>query len=142
MAESDIRPIRERRPVVWTSFCPELGMYYYRNEQDMSVDPIVWKFTHDELLAHVEGLFQAGKSELSKELVVVCAWARSFAHLVVVLYTDGTFEARKPPPLPAEVVEDTAEMAEYVAKWKEQHPDSSSVSEAPGYGRPDPSTGV
>lgn len=132
----------ERRPVVWVSFCPELGMYYYRNEQDESVDPLVWKFTHDELLAHIEGLCEAGKSSLGKEIVAVCAWARAFAHLVVVLFTDGTFEARKSAPLPNEVVEDVKAMSQYVEQWKKSHPDMAKVEQAPEYGRPDqPSKG-
>jgi hypothetical protein len=129
-----------RRPVVWTSFCPEMGLYYYRNELDESSDPIVEKFTHDELLLHVEGLCRAGKPELGQEIVVVCAWARAFAHMVVVLFTDGTFEARKPAPLPVEVMEDVQAMSSYVEQWKKSHADPSTVETAPAYRLSDRST--
>jgi hypothetical protein len=127
----------ERRPVIWTMFCPELGIYYYRNEQDLSIDPVVMKFTHDELLIHVEGLFQAGKQELAKELVIICAWARSFAHMMVVFFTDGTFQTHRPPPLPDEVYQDIAEMKAYVEDWKRKNPDLTKVEVAPAFGKPD-----
>jgi len=129
--------VEERRPVIWAMFCPDLGIYYYRNEQDMSIDPVVMKFTHDELLIHIEGLFQAGKSELGKELVIICAWARAFAHLMVVFFSDGTFQAHRPPPLPKEVYEDVEEMRDYVEQWKKLHPDTSKVEVAPAFGKPD-----
>jgi hypothetical protein len=131
------KPTEEPRPIIWAMFCPDLGIYYLRNEQDMSIDPIVMKFTHQELLAHVEGLFQAGKSEYGKELCVMCAWARSFAHLMVVFFTDGTFRAHRPPPLPDEVYQDVEEMREYVEKWKKEHPDLAQVTVAPAFGKPD-----
>jgi hypothetical protein len=126
-----------KRPVIWTMFCPDLGIYYYRNEQDTSMDPVVLKFTHDELLVHVEGLFEVGKPELAKELVVICAWARSFAHLMVVFFTDGTFQAHKPPPLPDSVYEDVAGMREFVEEWLRKNPDMSKVPVAPAFGKPD-----
>jgi hypothetical protein len=141
MAEESNQASPERRPVVWIFFCPEFGMYYYRNEQDLNVDPIVWKFTHDELLVHVEGLIKAGKPDAPKEIILIAAWARAFAHMVVVLFTDGTFEARKPAPLPAEVQEDVSEMQAYVEKWKEEHKDKGKVEVAPAFGRPDSSGG-
>jgi len=137
VAETQTPPTETKRPVIWTMFCPELGMYYYRNEQDMSLDPVVMKFTHDELLSHIEGLFQAGKPELGKELVVICAWARSFAHLMVVFFTDGTFQAHQPPPLPDSVYEDVEGMREFVEIWKKQNPDLAKVPVAPAFGKPD-----
>ena len=135
--ETQVTTAEPAKPVLWTMFCPDLGMYYYRNEPDASIDPVVLKFTHAELLIHIEGLFKAGKPDLGKELVIICAWARSFAHLMVVFFSDGTFQARKPPPLPDSVYEDVEEMREFVENWKKQHPDLTNVEEAEPFGKPD-----
>ena len=113
-------------PVIWVSFCPDLGIYHLHSEVGDG-DPTDDKITRDELEIMVEGLVKAGQVQQIQQLVEMCAWARLFAHKVFVFYTSGYFRVFNPiPPEEAEVV-DNEFMKEFFATWQKEHPEGSNI---------------
>lgn len=92
----------EGRPVIWMSFCPDLGIYHCHREVD-GEEPSDVKLTREELLDVVEGLMGAaaggGAAQVAqaKQLADLCAWARLFSHKVVCFYASGVFKISTPP---------------------------------------------
>jgi len=114
------------KPVIWVSFCPDLGIYHLHREVD-DEDPSDEKLTRDELEIMVDGMVKAGQVQAIQQLVELCAWARLFAHKVFVLYTSGTFRLFNPIPPDAPEVEDRVFMKEFFETWKKDHPDESQI---------------
>jgi hypothetical protein len=115
------------QPVVWISFCPELGLYHYHNESDPNEDPLDTKFTREGLLDVVTGLMQSQRVKDAQDLAFMCAWGRLFAHKIVVFYTSGMFRVFNPLPIPDSEKEESADMREFLADWKRKYPTSESV---------------
>lgn len=113
-------------PVVWVSFCPDLGLYHCHREVD-GEDPADEKLTRDELEAMVEGMMKAGQIGQIQQLVELCAWARLFSHRVVVFYTSGSFRICKPLPPEAPEKEDNEFMKDFFAQWEKDHPTEESI---------------
>jgi hypothetical protein len=115
------------QPVVWISFCPDLGLYHYHNETDPNEDPLETKFTRDELLDVVTGLMQSQKVKDAQDLAFMCAWGRLFAHKIIVFYTSGLFRVFNPRPAPDFEKNESADMQEFFAEWKRKYPTAESV---------------
>jgi len=113
-------------PSVWISFCPDLGIYHYHREvEDEDVGD--QKFTREELLLMVEGMMKAGKVEQIQELVQICAWARLFAHKIVVFYLSGAFRIFNPIPPETLEQEDSQAMKAFFDEWKKAHPTDDTI---------------
>ena len=121
------------QPVVWISFCPDLGLYHYHNESDPNEDPLDTKFTRDELLNVVTGLMQSQKVKDAQDLAVMCAWGRLFSHKIVVFYTSGLFRVFNPRPAPDFEKGETADMQGFFAEWKRKYPTAASVPVVAAY---------
>lgn len=119
-------------PTIWISFCNELGIYdcHREAEGEKSSDE---KFTRDDLLDIVEGLMKAGQLATAQQLAGMCAWARLFAHKIVVFYTSGSFKIFNPVPPPPEEQEDTEEMKKFLAEWNAKHPTSDTIPTVVAY---------
>jgi hypothetical protein len=121
------------QPVVWISFCPDLGLYHYHNETDPSEDPLDTKFTREQLVDVVAGLMQSQRVKDAQDLVVMCAWGRLFAHKIVVFYTSGLFRVFNPVPSPDFEKEESADMKEFFDEWKRKFPTHESVPVVEAY---------
>jgi hypothetical protein len=121
------------RPVVWVSFCPDLGIYHYHNETEEDGDPLDLKFTRDELIDVVAGMMQSKQVTESQQLTVMCAWARLFAHKVVVFYQSGLFRVHNPEAQPPEEKEESDDMKEFFAKWQTEHASPTSIPTVAAY---------
>ena len=113
-------------PSVWISFCPDLGIYHYHREVD-GEDVMDQKFTREELLLLVEGMMKVGQVEQIQELVQVCAWARLFAHKIVVFYLSGAFRIFNPIPPETPEQEDSQAMKAFFDEWKKSHPTDDTI---------------
>jgi hypothetical protein len=113
-------------PVIWVSFCPDLGLYHLHREVD-NEEPSDEKLTRDELEALVDGMVKAGQVQQIQQLIELCAWARLFAHKFFVLYTSGSFRVFNPTPPEKPEQEDSEFMKEFFASWKKDHPDESQL---------------
>ena len=122
------------KPTLWVSFCPDLGLYHVHREVD-DEDPSDNKFTRDELLDLVDGMLKSGQVVEAQQLAHLCAWARLFSHKVVIFYTSGSFRVFNPVTLPPEEAEESEDMKQFFAKWKEEHPTSDSIPTVVGYGK-------
>ena len=119
-------------PTIWISFCNELGIYHCHREAE-GEESSDEKFTRDELLDIVEALMKSGQLATAQQLAGMCAWARLFAHKIVVFYTSGRFRIFNPAPPPPEEQKDTTEMKKFLAEWNEKHPTSDSVPTVVSY---------
>jgi hypothetical protein len=119
-------------PTIWISFCNELGIYHCHREAE-GEESSDEKFTRNELLDIVEGLMKSGQLATAQQLAGMCAWARLFAHKIVVFYTSGSFKIFNPTPPPPEEQEDTAEMKKFLAEWNAKHPTSDTIPTVVGY---------
>jgi hypothetical protein len=115
------------KPVVWISFCPDLGLYHLHREGDGEDEISDEKLTRDELESLVDGLVKSGQVAQIQQLVELCAWARLFAHKVFVLYTTGTFRVFNPIPPEKAEQEDSEFMRDFFAEWQKEHPDASKI---------------
>jgi hypothetical protein len=120
------------QPVFWMSFCPELGIYHHHREVD-GEDPADAKFTREELVDMVEALMRASKAAEARQLADLCAWARLFAHKIVVFYVSGTFKIFNPIPSDDEEKAESEDMKQFFAEWKQQHPTSDTVPTVAAY---------
>lgn len=121
------------QPVVWISFCPELGLYHYHNETDPNEDPLDTKFTREGLLDVVTGLMQSKQIKDAQDLAFMCAWGRLFAHKIVVFYTSGLFRVFNPTPAPDFEKGETADMKAFFEEWKRKYPTNESVPVVEAY---------
>ena len=55
--------ISDDKPVIWVSFCPDLGIYHLHREVD-NEDPSDEKLTRDELEIMVDGMVKAGQVQI------------------------------------------------------------------------------
>ena len=122
----------EGEPTIWISFCNDLGIYHCHREAE-GEEASDEKFTRDELLDLVEGLMKAGQLATAQQLAGMCAWARLFAHKIVVFYTSGTFRIFNPVHPPPEEQEDTLEMKKFLVKWNAEHPTSDTIPTVVAY---------
>lgn len=122
------------KPTLWVSFCPDLGLYHVHREVD-DEDPSDNKFTRDELLDLVDGMLKSGQVVEAPQLATLCAWARLFAHKEVIFYTSGSFRVFNPVAPPPEEAEESEDMRQFFAKWKEEHPTTDSIPTVVGYGK-------
>jgi hypothetical protein len=119
-------------PVFWVSFCSELGIYHLHREAEGEA-PQDSKLTRDELQSLVEGMIATGKAAELEQITSMCAWARLFAHKIVVFHATGAFKIYNPVPPPAYELEDTLDMKSYQEIWKKEHLMSDSTPVAPVY---------
>jgi len=129
MSDEKVQPTNpggEDVPVVWISFCPDLGIYHYHREAE-GEETIDQKFTREELLTLVEGLMKAGEVEQIQQIIQPCAWARLFAHKVVVFYLSGTFRIFNPIPPETPEQEDSAAMKEFFEEWRRANPTDANI---------------
>jgi hypothetical protein len=122
----------EGTPTIWISFCNDLGIYHCHREAE-GEESSDQKFTRDELLDIVEGLMKSGEMAAAQQLAGMCAWARLFAHKVVVFYTSGEFRIFNPVMPPPEEQEDTEEMKKFLDKWNAEHPTNDSIQTVVSY---------
>jgi len=122
----------EGEPTIWISFCNDLGIYHCHREAE-GEEASDQKFTRDELLDLVEGLMKSGQMGTAQHLAGMCAWARLFAHKIVVFYTSGLFRIFNPVAPPPEEQEDTEEMKKFLVKWTAEHPTSDSIPTVVAY---------
>ena len=113
-------------PIVWISFCPDLGIYHYHREVE-GEEVLDKKFTREELLLLVEGMMEVGQVDQIQQLVAVCAWARLFAHKIVVFYSSGTFRIFNPIPPEVPEQEDSQAMKDFFDEWKKVHPTDDTI---------------
>ena len=112
-------------PVIWISFCPDLGIYHmHREEGDEVADQ---KFTREELEIMVDGMVKAGEVVAIQQLVELCAWARLFAHKWYVLYVAGNFRIFNAVPPEKVEQEDGEFMKQFFADWKKDHPEGTQL---------------
>jgi hypothetical protein len=116
----------EGRPVIWMSFCPDLGIYHCHREEE-GEEPSDTKLTREEVLDIVEGLMKVSQVSQAKQLAELCAWARLFAHNIVCFYGSGTFKIFKPVPPGSSEVEESEDMKKFFAEWNRAHPTKESV---------------
>lgn len=121
------------QPVVWISFCPDLGLYHYHNESDPNEDPLDTKFTREQLEDVVAGLMQSQRVKDAQDLAVMCAWGRLFAHKIVVFYTSGLFRVFNPRPVPDFERDESVEMKNFFDEWKRKYPTTESVPVVAAY---------
>jgi hypothetical protein len=114
------------------SFCPDLGLYHYHREID-GEDPADSKLTRDELTDIVEALMKAGKAAEAQQLAFTSAWARLFAHKVVVFYVSGTFRVFNPTPPDALEQEESEDMKKFFSEWQKAHPTGDSIPTVVSY---------
>ena len=123
--------VLEGKPTMWVSFCPDLGLYHLHREVD-GEDPSDVKFTRVELVDMVEGLMRSAQALEAQQLAMYCAWARLFAHKVVMFTTAGEFRIYNPaPPLDESENEESADMKKFFADWRAAHPDDSALPVVP-----------
>ena len=114
------------KPTMWVSFCPDFGLYHVHREAD-SEDPEDVKLTREELEALIDGLIKIGKIAQAQEFATISAWARLFAHKVVLFYTSGTFRIFAPKqPDEAEKAE-REDMKQFFAEWQAGHPEGTDL---------------
>jgi hypothetical protein len=118
------------KPTIWLSFCPDLGLYHLHREVD-GEDPSDSKFTRAELVDMVEGLMRATQIEQATQLATFCAWARLFAHKVVMFTTTGTFRVYNPTPQDESEHEESEDMKKFFAEWRESHPNDADLPTVP-----------
>lgn len=122
----------EGEPTIWISFCPELGLYHCHRESE-GEESSDQKFTRDDLLDLVEGLMKAGELPTAEQMAGMCAWARLFAHKIVVFYTSGIFRIFNPVVPPPEEQVDTEEMKKFLAQWNAEHPTNDTIPTVVAY---------
>lgn len=127
------------QPVIWMSFCSDLGIYHCHREVE-GEEPDDSKFTREELVDMVEALMRAGKSAEAQQLALICAWARLFAHKIVVFYVSGAFKIFNPVPPDVEEQAESEEMKQFFADWKRQHPMSDSIPTVVAYASKKPAS--
>jgi len=115
------------KPVIWISFCPDLGLYHLHREGEGDEEISDEKLTRDELEILVDGLVKAGQVAQIQQLVELCAWARLFAHKVFVLYSSGSFRVFNPIPPEKPEQEDSEFMKKFFEDWRREHPDDSQI---------------
>jgi len=115
------------KPVIWISFCPDLGIYHLHREGEGEDEISDEKLTRDELESLVDGLVKSGQVAQIQQIVDLCAWARLFAHKIFVLYTSGTFCVFNPTPPEKTEQEDSEFMREFFAQWQKDHPEASKI---------------
>ena len=135
MADQVLISEDDDQPVIWMSFCPDLGIYHCHREAD-GEEPVDSKFTRVELIDMVEALMKAGKASEAKQLADLCAWARLFAHKVVVFYVSGSFKIFSPVPPDEGEREESEDMKKFFAEWQRQHPTSESIPTVVAYKKP------
>ena len=135
MVDQVLSPEDDEQPMIWLSFCPDLGIYHCHREVD-GEEPADSKFVRDELVDMVEALMKAGKAAEAVQLADMCAWARLFAHKVVVFYLSGSFKIFNPVPPDVEEREEREDMKQFFAEWNRQHPTSDSIPTAVAYKKP------
>lgn len=113
-------------PVIWASFCPDLGLYYIHREAE-GEDPRDSKFTRSDLVDIIEGMIKTAQVADAQQLATLCAWARLFTHKVVVFYTSGTFRVFNPTPPDELEAEESADMKSFFDEWKKAHPTTDSI---------------
>ena len=106
-------------PVIWISFCPDLGLYHMHREQEDEVAD--QKFTRDELEAMVDGMVKSGQVVAIQQLIELCAWARLFAHKWFVLYSSGDFRVFNAIPPEKVEQEDSEFMKKFFEDWQRDH---------------------
>jgi hypothetical protein len=132
MVEQVLSSDDDDQPVIWMSFCPDLGIYHCHREVE-GEDPADSKFTREELVDMVEALMRSGKAAEAQQLALMCAWARLFAHKIVVFYVSGSFKIFNPvPPDDVEQAE-SEEMKKFFAEWQRQHPTNDSIPTVVAY---------
>jgi hypothetical protein len=119
-------------PTIWISFCNELGIYHCHREAE-GEESSDEKFTRNELLDIVEGLMKSGQLATAQQLAGMCAWARLFAHKIVVFYTSGRFRIFNPESPPPEEQEDTEKMKKFQEEWNAKHPTSDTIPTVVAY---------
>jgi hypothetical protein len=112
------------QPTLWVSHCPDYGLYHIHREVEGD-DPDDVKLTREELAALVDGLIKVGKIAQAQEMALTCAWARLFAHKVVLFYTSGTFRIFDPPRPTDDEKEEREEMKGFQAQWQAEHPEGT-----------------
>lgn len=133
MVEQILSPVDgDDQPIIWMSFCPDLGLYHYHREAD-GEEPADSKLTREDLVDIVEGLMRAGKAAEAHQLAFTSAWARLFAHKVVVFYASGTFRVFNPVPPDVAEQEESADMKQFFAEWQREHPTNDSIPTVVGY---------
>ena len=115
------------QPVTGVSFCPDLGIYHMHHEASGNDDPKDIKLTRSELHDLVDGLLKSGKALQAQQLAVMCAWARLFAHKVVVFYDTGVFRIFNPVPPDEKEAEESADMKQFFAAWEKEHPGGKGI---------------
>ena len=109
-------------PTVWVSFCPDLGLYHLHREVD-NEDPEDVKLTREELVSLVDGLIKVGNIAQAQEIATTCAWARLFAHKVVLFYTSGIFRIFSPKQPDENEKEEREDMKKFHEQWSADHPE-------------------
>ena len=74
-----------------------------------------------------------GNLQQAQQLALMCAWARLFAHKVVVFYVSGSFKIFNPIPPDAEEQAESEDMREFFATWQKEHPTSDSIPTVVAY---------
>lgn len=126
---SDANQESEGKPVMWVSFCPDLGIYHLRREVE-GEDPSDTKFSRVELVDMVEGMMRTAQVQQADQLAKLCAFGRLFAHKVVEFTTTGVFRVYRPVPPDEGECEESAEMKTFFDEWRASHPDDSSLPTA------------
>lgn len=115
------------KPVIWVSFCPDLGLYHLHREGEGEEEISDNKLTRDELEILVEGLVKAGQVAEIQQITELCAWARLFAHKIFVLYTSGSFRVFNPIPPEEPEREDSEFMKKFFEDWMRANPDEAKI---------------
>jgi hypothetical protein len=105
-------------PMIWLSYCYELGLYHLHAEApDSKDDPNDAKYDREEMISAIEALTRAGESAQAELLARLAAVARQYGHHVVVYYSTGKVRICRPLPPHEEERAEREARREEVAKW-------------------------
>lgn len=121
------------KPMIWLSYCPDLGIYHVHAESSDTEEPSDSKYDREEMVSAVEALQRAGEAQQAELMARLAADARLYPHKVIVFFDTGRSRICNPWPPHEEEIEERREHCEAQVKWQAEHPDGAGLVVAPTY---------